>query len=810
MKVDGSLGSLLQGVSQQSPRDRFDGQCTLQENMSSDAVNGLTRRPPTDLVGYLGSASDVLGWHNFQTRDGNKFLAMFKDGDVDVFDLNVTPQTVTVDADAAAYLAGTNNMKCSTDDEDNTVVVNPSVTVAMTASAPDYYNTAGTSAAIFQVLGGAYGKQYDIVIDGSLKASYRPPDGSTAAFDILAISTSFIAGRLLSGLTGTAGTTNPDGASSQLVSTGYCAGWTTALIGDIFVIKKPSGLFTVTVSDGSGGVNFKACTDTVSDIADLPRLAPHYYAVRIAENSDAQKDLWFKFIVSELEASESPSLTDFGKSGYWKEAVAPNVDTAFNQATMPHKLVYNSPGFTFSREQYSPRGVGTTVSNPDPSFVGNRINDVSAFQGRTVFLSGSNVIMSRTNKSTNFWQGSGSALADTDPIDINSTVESSQMLAAVQHNKDLAVFTPKAQHVVFGRTAITPSNASLVMTTKFESELQAHPVGAGRNVFFASNFGRFTGVREFFAEATNDSNDARPVTQHVDKYLVGKAKRLTASANYETLLVHTDAVQTDVYVYKYIWNDDKKLQSSWSTWKFEHQIVHSFFDTDVLYLVQRIGSDHFLLRMPLDVQDSDDIGYPVYLDQRFDVPGCFESFVLPFDYLSTEGLVCVQGANCPTPGLTVAITSIVNVPGTGHVVTLKKNMLGGDLVVGTRYKSRYMPTMPSVKDANGVVLGTSKVRARAFLITLSETGEVVGRTRSKYGDGPEVKFTARIVGDINDIIGEQPLSDEQFVLPFRQNVNEAEIDIYTDSHLPLTLSDIEYVGQYSKRGRRIANASGDK
>ena len=793
MKVDGSLGSLLQGVSQQAPRDRFDGQCTLQENMSSDAVNGLGRRAPTDLVGSLGTSSSVLGWYNFTTRDGNKFLAMFKEGDVDVFDLNATAQTVVVDGAAVPYLSAGANIKCDTDDQDKTIVVNTDREVAMTTSPIVYFNTEGNSAMIVQVLGGAYGNTYAIYIDGTLRSSYQPPDGSSGT-DGPYVATTHIAARLLGGLFGAAGTTNPDGPSSILVSTGYCVGWGSQQITDIFYVKKPSGTFNFTVSDGAGGANMKAVTDSVTTVADLPRLAVHNHAVRIAENTDPAKDLWFRFVAS--------SGGGFG-SGYWQEAVAPQTNTSFDATTMPHKLTYTDPGFQLSLDTYDPRGVGTTVSNPDPSFVGSTINDVSSFQGRAVFLSGSNVVMSRTNKPTNFWQGSASALADTDPIDINSTVESSVMLAAVPFNKDLAVFSPKGQFVVFGRTALTPANAKLVLTTSFENELQAKPVAAGKNVFFASNFGRFTGVREFFAESTSDNNDSRPITQHVNKYLIGKATRLTASANYETLLTHTDNTQTDLYTYQYIWSDDKKIQSAWSTWIFKHDIVYSFFDEDVVYLVQKIGTDYYLLRMPFDVQDSDGVGYPIFLDQRFDVFDCYQSFELPFDFLADEELVCVQGENCPTPGLTVNIESIV-----AGVVTLKKNMLGGDIVVGVRYKSRYKPTMPVVKDQDGVAIGGAKLRARSFVVALEDTGEINGIVRSKYGDGPEVSFNARLIGDVDNVIGEQPLSSGQFIMPFRQDVKDAEIELYTDSHLPMTLADIEYLGQYTKRGRRIANTGG--
>ena len=53
MKVDGALRSLIQGVSQQPFRNRLPGQCTLQENMSSNPVDSLQRRPPEEVVGHL-------------------------------------------------------------------------------------------------------------------------------------------------------------------------------------------------------------------------------------------------------------------------------------------------------------------------------------------------------------------------------------------------------------------------------------------------------------------------------------------------------------------------------------------------------------------------------------------------------------------------------------------------------------------------------------------------------------------------------------------------------------------------------------
>lgn len=786
MKVDGSLKSLLQGVSQQPTRDRLTGQCTLQENFTSDPVSGLTRRPPTDLVGKLGAATTVNGWHNFKTRDGNRFISWCHDDTIKVFDLNATEYVVNIDAAAEPYLAAAGTFRANTDEEDDTTFVNQSVVPAMLPDTNAYFNKTPVYASVVQVLGGAYGRTYTVSVDGTVQASHATPDGSVASH-AAQIDTVYIATQL----------------TTQL--TANLTGYTVVRKEDVILIYRNGVQFKSTAADGYGNINIKCMNDTVNNTSDLPRIAPHLYVCRVAEKTDPEKDLWFKFVVDSTAYGSTPDVAGFGLAGYWQETVAPNVKYKFDLDTMPHVLKYNTGvDFDFTRGSWANRNVGTEVSNPNPSFIGNPIKDVSSFQGRSVLIAGSNVCMSRTNKPYDHWFGSASALADTDPIDINSTVESSLLISAVQHNRDLVVFSNEAQFVVFGRTKATPANASLVLTTRFESEIGAHPVGAGKHVFFAANYGRYSAVREFFAEGNTDINDSRPITQHVKKYIDGKAIHLSASSNYDMLMVHTDTEQTNVYIYQYIWSDTEKVQSAWHSWVSKHPIVYSFFDEDRVYFVQKVGTDYYLLRMPIDVQVQNGIPYPVHLDQRFDVTGVSTAFLLPYDYLRNDALVVVQGEGCPTPGLLAPIQSIVwDATYSAYRVTLKRDMGGGDLVAGTRYKSRYIPTMPTVKDKDKVAIGTGNLRLRMFIVSLFNSGEIIGKAISKHGDGPEVRFNGRIVGDIDNIVGEQPLTDEQFIMPFRLDSEDAEVEFYTDSHLPLTMLIIEWVGQYSKRGRRV-------
>lgn len=816
MRVDGSLKSLLQGVSQQPIRDRLEGQCTEQVNMSSDPVTGLARRAPSDLVGGLVSTSQLQGWHNFETRTGHKFIAAFHDGTVTVRNYAGESIPVTAEADVDLYL-GANNGRLVCGTVENQVLISNTSVVAKMAPGFKGFANKGPSAypsGILQVLGGQYGRDYTVTLNGSLIASYRPPDGSSAPH-VHYLRTSVIALRLYQAMTETGGIIDvPDGQGSSINKTGALApgsGYDVTRYDDLILIRRTADgtEFSLNCSDDAGNVNMKAMTDQVPDQADLPRVAPQGYLARVATETDPDDDLFLEFKLE--KPNEGAAIgTGFGQAGYWQESISSSVTYQVDRATMPHVLEWDpeDESFTLRQGNWKDRRVGTDGSNPEPSFMGNTINDIATFQSRLVFLAGSYVCMSRTNRFEDFWMGSAAALVDSDPVDISSTaVEASMMLAAVPHNRDLVIFSQKGQFVTFGRSAVTPANAALVLTTAFESELAAKPQPAGRNIFFATNYGRFTGVREFFTEGNSDINDTRPVTQHIKKYMKGRVRKLSSSANYDTLLVHTEEDRNKVYVYQYLWQDSEKLQSSWSHWKYDYPVEWSFFDEEVVYMILKDGNDYFLYRQSLDAVDEDDVGYVIHLDSRFNVDDCYSSFVLPYNRLQNDWdnrLMVVQSTGCPNPGMNVPIRSVVWDDVNDYwVVTLKYDLGGGSAVVGTKYRSSYRPTMPQVKDKDKVVMATGKLRVKHFIISLNETGDINGIMYSDWGDSEVVSFQGRIVGGVDNLIGKPALSNEKFVMPFRQQTDRADIELFTDSFMPMCMLDIEWIGQFTKRGRRI-------
>jgi hypothetical protein len=816
MKADGSLKTLLQGVSQQPTRDRLPGQATEQINMNSDPVDGLTRRPPTDLVGSLGDLpeANLRGWYKTLTPDGQKVIIKISNTGVRVFDYNANEFTVNVVGDQSAYF-GTAGVWSATSITGDTYLANNGVSVRMGSAVKSYWNTGAVTRpqGIIQILGGAYGKMYSVYKDGVLQCRFRTPDGSSTDH-AREVGTTYIS-QVLAWLL----VADPDDpVPVQFGSTGGAlymrlipggampsADWDVVRQDDVIYIRHTAGFtqFDLTVADDAGNLNAKAMTLTVPDIADLPRYAPHNYVVRVAQETDPEEDLWLRFVSDDTTTDGS----GFGTSGAWYEAVAPELVYRFNEATMPRQLSFNTTTqeFTLSASVWEDRAVGTDVTNPLPSFVDRPIEDMAVFQSRLSFLAGTSWIASRSKKYTNFWIGSASTLTDADPIDITSQAAFATLLRhALPHNKDMVLFSDSGQFVIFGRTALTPTNAALVLTTSFEADLTAKPVPSGRNVFFATRFGRYTGVREFYTEGGTDINDTRPVTQHVKKYIIGGPVHLSSTSNFDHLLVHTDTERTTVYPYQFIWSDSAKVQSAWHKWKFFGEVIHSFFDSELVYLIMQIGNTQYLLRMSLDVNAEEGVGYPMFADAKFDVAGVNNAFLLPYDFFSVEDLIIVQGDGCPYPGMKNRIESVVD-SADGWVVTMREDVEGGDIVVGVNYRdnSMYEPTMPRMKDQDGVVMSTARLMINQFIVSCSQTGRIAGQKHTQWGVSEPVIYQGYSVNNADAIVGQPGISDIEFKMPFKERADRGTVRFYSEDHWPMTMLDIEWKGTINKRGKRI-------
>ena len=92
---------------------------------------------------------------------------------------------------------------------------------------------------------------------------------------------------------------------------------------------------------------------------------------------------------------------------FWLECVKPQIQYKLDNTTLPFVIVYSqvSDSFVCSLLTYKDRTIGDDDSNPFPSFVDKKINNLFLFRGRMGFLTDDSVILSKADEYTNFFYG---------------------------------------------------------------------------------------------------------------------------------------------------------------------------------------------------------------------------------------------------------------------------------------------------------------------------------------------------------------------------------------------------------------------
>lgn len=798
-RVDGSLNNLVQGVSQQAPRDRLPGQCKEQLNCVADPVRGLSRRPPSRFISSLsGLTHDANAKiHTYDRGDQEKYIVVVTDGKVQVYDLDGTAITVT---------GGTSSYLDTTDARadislhtigDFTFISNRGVTPAKNGS-----NAANAR----------------LIRNGALYTLSAPSVFASQEFTIAADGTS------VSYTTPSATTTDPQdfgireimsGLESAFTKTNYSSNYSG---NTVYIYKDDEDDTTPILARVQSDNNaLTVVSDVAESVADLPNLAPHGLVVKITGGTSTVDDFYMRSVHD--DKNPGSAFSQVLQEAHWIEIADPDELNELDPDTMPHGLV-RMPDGTFhfapfdgvnrtdpsmnvvANPEWTDRLAGDSVTNADPSFIGEPIAGITSFQGRLVFLAGESLIASTVDDLFDFWKKSATTLIDSDRIDLVANTDQVALLRrAVQHNRNLVVFSESAQFVITGRQAFTPTNASMTQTTVFDADLNAEPAANGQNVLFGINYGNFAGVREFYTDSEFDSDNAEPITRQVERYLPGRVTNFATSTDYNAVIVTTDSSPL-LFLYQYLWAGADKVQSAWSQWSLTDSVVHTFFVQSELYIVKRTDANAYYLTS-VDMRDVTPTGLPanVYLDIQTVLTSTVDEVTLPSDYPISgfADLVAVQGPGCPNPGLRILITDR-----NGDVLTLAEDMEGGDVYVGVRYTSRYIPTFPQVKDRQGVTIGTGDLHLQQYFVTFTDTGALSLYADSIYEETFLLEeFTGRVSDALSNLLGSQPIVDDTLAVPFRFMSEEADLRVESDSWLPFRLTEIEWVGKYTKRGRRV-------
>lgn len=617
--VSKNIPNLINGVSQQPAALRLASQGEVQENGFSDIVDGLKKRPPSLLknrlkktlpsgTSYLSTTEINRSHFHTYKRSVDEQYTVVTDPvapkmyvyDIDgnlryesgVASWNAAGTQIATNTDDVASYFGTNAINnkqiAATSVSDATFFVNKEKVVARDESTPSFLRP---WEGMFYIKQAQYRSRYTAFVQkagGSEVSGNVVTLSSADANNAVTLQT----GNIMKFLTGT----NNDGTTSDFVEENglFRSANSSALSGitrsydlraPFAVLESTSTAFDMRSSDDQGDTNLFTHKDTTASFTTLPKSCKDGFVIQVnGDNQKKEDDFYVQF-------------TGTGNQGTWKECAAPSrpsvsVYHSFDATTMPHTLKQNADlSFTFGTSTWDDRQCGDDDTNPFPSFVGNKINDVFFHRNRLGFLSDENVIFSEASSYYNFFRVTVRSLLDSAPIDVAvSQNEVSILKAAVPAQDDLILFSDLTQFTLSADQLLTPSEITIDQSTKYECDLTSAPVGAGTSVFFTTKSGDYSGVREFFTKDDTENKDAPSITSHVPEYLNGTVREMIASSNEDILICLTETNKKECYVYKWYNSDQERVQSAWSKWIFSKDIAHVFFNNADLTIIFSDGS----------------------------------------------------------------------------------------------------------------------------------------------------------------------------------------------------------------------------
>ena len=331
-----------------------------------------------------------------------------------------------------------------------------------------------------------------------------------------------------------------------------------------------------------------------------------------------------------LDTSPSAPLIALQKNSYIE----------LDEGTMPMQLFKafdssNNIYFVFKPVDWADREAGDSTTNPFPAF-GNydvasdadgifTISDIFFHRNRLGFISDENVILSESGGYYNFFHTTVLSVLDTAVIDVAvSNNQVAILKSAIPFQESLILFSDLQQFKLTSDSFLTPTSVTVDVATNFETSTTAKPVPAGKTIFFPFQRGAFSGIREYFINIASETNDANEISAHVPEYVEGTVRKMAVSSNEEVLLILSDKDRREVKVYKYYYNEKEKMQSAWSTWKFDAEIIDMSFIGSIAFFLFRRGTSIYLEKLNLSVDNAtatmdDKIG--VRLDRRVKLDG---------------------------------------------------------------------------------------------------------------------------------------------------------------------------------------------
>ena len=554
--------------------------------------------------------------------------------------------------------------------------------------------------------------------------------------------------------------------------------------------------FRIHTNDGLADQGLGLVYKEVSNITDLPAKAFNDFRVKVKGDTELVQDDYYVIF-------QTKDGNDFGE-GTWVEDVGYGVKTEINATTMPLQLVPDATftNWTLDVTDWQDRLVGDDDTNPAPTFVGSKINDMFFFKNRLGILTSDSVVFSEADEFFNFWRATVLQLLDSSRIDVGvSHTRVAILKHAVPFQEKLLLFSENTQFVLRGSDLLTPKTVSITPATEYNSTPEIRPIVLNNYVYFPFKRNGYAGVTEYYVD--NDTNifDAAEVTAQVPTYIKSDVIAMAGTAVENVLALVNNQNRKEIFVYKFFWQGKEKIQSAWQKFTLSRDVIGLEFIESNLHLVTNDTTSTYLEVLPLenDLQDTG-LTYTICLDSRIDGSALTTSF--------SGGVTTISGF--PYDPVDVEIFSKAGHKYAFTRTSATEGTVSGDITsvpffAGIPYDMLYkfsdqtlkQPTERGGRSASDYTFQT----IRSGSLNYAETGHFVVEVTPKFRDTYSYAFNPDILGADLTLNSFTP-QDGHFRFPVQAQPNDVTIEVKSSSALPVKLLAAEFESMMIPRSRR--------
>ncbi len=593
--VTQDIPNFLGGVSRQIDDKKLPNQVTECINGYPDPTYGLLKRPGMEHINVLKKADGTAftkteladaAWFFIDRDDAGSYVGAVKGSNIYVW-TKEDGTFCTVTNNGSSYLTGTKQSDYHFRSvQDVTVITNKTVTAAMQANGTFVANSVGTLRLNSLTDGLAYTATIQ-GIDASVTAQSHTTFDDTLLYNSSDVNNNHhLVDRIKNIIEAQQSASNSD----------FDGVWSLEAYTNSLVIKRNSGTnavvtdytaptgtplaFVLTAKGGLANEGIVAFQDSIPNAGDLPAESFHGHHVKVLNTNSADDDYYLEY--------EAFNATR-GK-GYWKETRARDTSPGLNASTMPHQLSNTgATTFTFGPVTWTDKLAGDVNSNPNPSFIGNKITATFFYNSRFGVLSEDNVFFGVANDSFNFFVKSALTQVDSDPIDLNvASIRPVVLNDVLPSPQGLMLFSARQQFQVYASstTTLTPTTAVIRAISNYEMSSTIAPVDVGTTAAFINSVPGYSKLFTLQLREIEQSPLVVDISKVVQQWIPDTVDSLTVSPQNSVIML-TDRDTSYMYLYRFYNNGEKDLFQAWVKWQLVGTIqAADIIDDDVLVVSQ--------------------------------------------------------------------------------------------------------------------------------------------------------------------------------------------------------------------------------